>query len=167
MKALFIGRFQPFHIGHLKVIQDASKEFNFIIIGIGSSQYGNKLDNPFTAEERKKMIELSLKKNGINNFEIALITDIHNPPKWVDHVLSIISDFDVVLTNNSKTKRLFLEKGFTVKETKIYNKNEYSGKIIRNKLIKDKVWQNSVPDEVVLIINQIDGVNRVKNISNK
>ena len=61
MKALFIGRFQPFHIGHLKVILEASKKYKKIIIGIGSSQYCNTIDNPFTYEERKLMIDESLK----------------------------------------------------------------------------------------------------------
>ena len=164
MKVLFIGRFQPFHKGHLKVIQDASKEYQEIIIGIGSSQYGHKSVNPFSADERKKMIELSLKKIGIKNFKIILIPDIHNPPKWVDHVLSVISGFDVVLTNNSFTKSLFLEKGFNVKETKLYNKDNYSGKIIRERMIEDKGWENSVPEEVATIIKKINGEKRVRNL---
>ena len=103
MKALFIGRFQPFHKGHLKIIVNALKQYQEVIIGIGSSQYGNKSDNPFTANERKNMIINSLNKIGLKNFKIILIPDIHNPPKWVDHVLSIINDFDVVISNNSFT----------------------------------------------------------------
>lgn len=165
MKALFIGRFQPFHKGHLKVILDASKEYNEIIIGLGSSQYGHKSENPFTADERKDMIEITLEQNRVKNFKIILIPDIHNPPKWVDHVLSIIPDFDIVLTNNSFTKSLFLEKGYTVKETKLYNKNEYSGKVIRKKMIGDEIWENSVPKIVAEIIKQIDGVKRVKSLT--
>ena len=164
MKALFIGRFQPFHKGHLKVIQNSSKEYDEIIIGIGSSQYGHKSENPFTADERKNMIELTLKKNRVKNFKVILIPDIHNPPKWVDHVLSIVSDFNIVLTNNSFTKSLFLEKGHNVKETKLYNKNEYSGKVIRKKMNEDEVWENFVPKEVVEIIKEIDGVKRVKSL---
>ncbi|MHA1969657.1 MAG: nicotinamide-nucleotide adenylyltransferase, partial [Candidatus Hodarchaeales archaeon] len=111
MNALFIGRFQPFHIGHLKVLQNTSIKYDEIIIGIGSSQYSHNRNNPFTADERKIMVEMSLKKVGISNFKIILIPDIHNPPKWVDHVLSIFTDFDIVITNNKLTKSLFSEKG--------------------------------------------------------
>ena len=39
MKALFIGRFQPFHLGHLLLLQRLSTQYEEIIIGIGSSQY--------------------------------------------------------------------------------------------------------------------------------
>jgi len=36
--ALIIGRFQPFHLGHLLLIKEAAKEADIIVIGIGSSQ---------------------------------------------------------------------------------------------------------------------------------
>ena len=103
MKALFIGRFQPFHNGHLKVIKNSLKIYNEIIIGIGSSQYKDKPENPFSSEERSDMIKKTLVNQDINNYKIVRIPDIHNPPKWVEHVKSIISDFDVVITNNSFT----------------------------------------------------------------
>lgn len=164
MNALFIGRFQPFHKGHLKVIKNASREYNKIIIGIGSSQYGNTLENPFTAEERIKMIKKSLDNIGIKNYKIILIPDIHNPPKWVDHVLSIFSDFNVILSNNPLTKSLFSEKKYKVIETKLYNKNKYSGKEIRKKIINDEKWKNLVPKEVYNEIIEIKGIERLKNL---
>ena len=50
-------------------IKKESREYDKIIIGIGSSQYSNISDNPFTVNERKLMIDRSLKKAGINNFK--------------------------------------------------------------------------------------------------
>jgi len=47
-----------------------------------------------------------LKDENIKNYKIILIPDIHNQPKWVDHVLVINSDFDVVVTNNDFAKKL-------------------------------------------------------------
>lgn len=167
MKALLIGRFQPFHKGHLKIIQNLSKAFNEVIIGIGSSQYGHAIDNPFTAEERKLMIEKSLEKIAVKDHRIVLIPDIHNPPKWVEHVLSLISDFDIVISNNSLTKRLFSEKGYEVKETPLYNKEEYSGKVIRKRMIEGEQWDNLVPQEVCNIIRELDGVKRIEELSKK
>ncbi|MGF3554478.1 MAG: nicotinamide-nucleotide adenylyltransferase [Thermoplasmatota archaeon] len=165
MNALFIGRFQPFHKGHLKVIKNASKKYDKIIIGIGSSQYSNTLKNPFTEKEREMMIKRTLENTGIKNYEIILIPDINNPPKWVDHVLSIFSDFDIIITNNPVTKNLFSEKGFIVKETKLYKKNKYSGEEIRKKMINDEKWKHSVPKEVYDLIIEINAVDRIKNLS--
>ena len=115
MRALYIGRFQPFHNGHLKILQKLIKKYDEIIIGIGSSQYSNTLENPFTSEERKLMIIKSLEEIDINNYRIVEIPDIHNYPKWVSHVVSIITDFDVVISNNPLTKRLFSKRGYIVK----------------------------------------------------
>jgi nicotinamide-nucleotide adenylyltransferase len=164
MKALFIGRFQPFHKGHLKIIQEASKIYNEIIIGIGSSQYSNTNENPFTNEERKQMIENSLKKIGIKNYKVVNIPDIHNPPKWVDHVLTIISDFDVVLSNNDFTKQLFSNKGYAVKETPLYEKDKYSGKVIRKKIKNNETWEDLVPEEVYKSIKKSNGIERIRSL---
>jgi nicotinamide-nucleotide adenylyltransferase len=164
MKAIFIGRFQPFHRGHLRVIKFISKKYKEIIIGIGSSQYINTKENPFSAEERKEMIVKSLIEADIKNFNIVLIPDIHNPPKWVEHVLSINSEFDVVFTNNDFTKKLFSEKGFQVSQTPLFNEDVYSGKIIRERINNNENWKDLVPNSVVEIIKKIDGEQRVKNL---
>lgn len=164
MKALFIGRFQPFHKGHLKVIKDLSKKYDEVIIGIGSSQYRDTIDNPFSFEERKMMIERSLEKNSIKNYRIVSIPDIHNPPKWVDHVLSIVSDFDVVVSNNSFTKKLFEERNYKVEGTKMYRKDVYSGKEIRKRIKNDEKWKHLLPKPVIDLILEVDGVKRIKNL---
>ena len=165
MKALFIGRFQPFHNGHLKVVESLSKKYEEVIIGIGSSQYRDAFDNPFSSDERKLMIKKSLETLNIKNYRIILIPDIHNPPKWAEHVLSIISDFDVVISNNPFTRKLFAEKNYGVQQTQSYNEYEYSGKEIRKRISQNMDWQNLVPKSVFKMIVNVDGVNRIKKLS--
>lgn len=165
MKALVIGRFQPFHKGHLQIIQNASKKYNEVIIGIGSSQYDHTKHDPFTSDERKMMIERSLEQVDVKNYRIELIPDIHNYPRWVPYITSIISDFDVVLSNSSLTKRLFSEKGYIVKETSVYDRTKYSGKEIRRRMIKDEEWEDLVPEPVYKIIKEIQGVKRLKELA--
>ena len=165
MKALFVGRFQPFHKGHLRIIKEASEDFDEIIIGIGSSQYSNTFDNPFTDDERKEMIKAALKEIDVSNYRIVNIPDIHNPPRWVFHVLSIVSDFDVVISNNRLTLDLFKEKKYKVKQTPLYNKKMFSGKEIRRRIREDNPWKDTVPEKVKEIILKIDGVHRIKKLS--
>ena len=167
MNILLIGRFQPFHKGHLQLIQGVCAEYGEVIIGIGSSQYDNTLENPFTSDERKCMIEESLGKIGVKNYKMVLIPDIHNYPKWVDHVVSIIPDFDVILSNNSLSKRLFSKKGYVVKETPLYDRDRYSGKEIRRRIKNDESWMDLVPEPVCNIIKNIGGVDRLKKLSKK
>ena len=167
MKALYIGCFQPFHNGHLKILQKITKKYDEIIIGIGSSQYSNTFENPFTLEERKLMIIKSLEEIDINNYRIIELPDIHNFPKWVSHVISITSDFDVVISNNPLTKRLFSNRGYIVEETQLYNRDVYSGEEIRKKIINNGNWKEALPKAVYKIIESIDGVSRLRKLSNK
>ncbi len=165
MKALFIGRFQPFHKGHLRVVKNIFKKYDKIIIGIGSSQYKNTKDNPFSLTEREEMIKKTFEKENIKNFKIIKIPDIHNPPKWVDHVLNIYSDFDVICTNNSFTKKLFEDKNIKVFETPLFNKKKYSGNEIRRRIKNDEDWKKLVPEPVYDIIIKNNGVKRIKKFS--
>ena len=61
-KILFIGRFQPFHKGHLGTLEKIAKveDVGEIVIGIGSSDQSFTSYNPFTVEEREEMIRSSL-----------------------------------------------------------------------------------------------------------
>ena len=164
MKALFIGRFQPFHKGHLLVLQHACKEYGEVIIGIGSSQYSGTVENPFSVEEREEMICRSLHESGITNYRIVGIPDIHDLPRWVDHVLSLVSDFDIVLSNNPLTKELFLAKGYSVKGTPFFQRTVYSGEEIRRRIEQGEPWEHLVPRPVARCIHKADGIRRIKDL---
>ena len=69
-RGLFIGRFQPFHLGHLSDIKNAFKEVDELAIGIGSSNEKHTKENPFTVEERTEMIDSVLPNNGISNYTV-------------------------------------------------------------------------------------------------
>ena len=111
------------------------------------------------------MIEGSIKGTDVKNYRVVLIPDIHDYPKWVDYVVSIISDFDVVISNNTLTKRLFSEKGYVVKKTPLYDRGKCSGREIRRRIINDESWEKLVPGPVYNVIRNIDGVNRLKKLS--
>jgi nicotinamide-nucleotide adenylyltransferase len=165
MKALFIGRFQPFHKGHLLLLQRLSTQYDELIIGIGSSQYHDTSENPFSEQERSEMIRRSLADAHIRNYQIVSIPDIHDPPHWVDHVRCLVPDFDVAIANNPLTRKLFSEKGFVVKGTRYFERKQYSGKEIRRRITHDDIWGELVPEVVVKIIQKIHGVERIKKIS--
>ena len=53
---VFIGRFQPFHLGHKAVIDRALELSQRVIVLVGSASRPRSLRNPFTWQERAQMI---------------------------------------------------------------------------------------------------------------
>lgn len=164
MKGLLIGRFQPFHNGHLYVIEKIVKEVDKLIIGIGSSQYGLTKENPFTAEERKEMILRSLEDRGIKNYEIVMIPDVNDDAIWVSHVSSIVPEYDVVYSGNSLVKYLFGEAGREVRSFPFYKREECSGTEIRRRILTGEEWEHLVPKAVLDLMEKIGGMQRIKEL---
>jgi len=59
-RGLYVGRFQPFHLGHLSAVKSVLKDVEELVIVIGSAQYSHTTANPFTAGERLIMIRKAL-----------------------------------------------------------------------------------------------------------
>ncbi len=162
--ALVIGRFQPFHKGHVEVIKKVASECDKVIIGIGSAQYSNTLENPFTADERNQMISEVLSSENINNAIIVHVDDINNYSEWVKHVETVCPPFSIVYSNNPDTKKLFEEAGYETRKSPMYNRKEYSGEEVRKRIAEDKDWCSLVHPNVKKIIEDVDGVSRIKAI---
>jgi len=127
MTALFIGRFQPFHIGHLDALLQIQDKCDFIKIGIGSSKKNGTEKNPFDYKTRKKMIESLIPqlKSQIETFEIP---DIDNDEEWVKYVQQIVGDFDIVYSGNDHVIKLFSKENIFTKK-QIFNVNINATKI--------------------------------------
>jgi len=163
--ALFLGRFQPFHFGHLGVVKRISEECESLIIGIGSANKSHTRNNPFTFDERKMMIDLSLEREKISNCAVVAIDDINNYPKWVSHVLDSVPKFDVLYTGNPLVRKLFEDKGYKVEviekpEDSI--KRETSASKVRKMMKDDEKWEDLCPDGTREVIDVIKGAGRVK-----
>ena len=163
--ALIIGRFQPFHNGHLEVIRKVASECDRMIIGIGSAQYSHSRDNPFTAGERYSMISETLRDEGIGNVSIVPVEDINRYSVWVSHVVSMCPPFSVVYSNNSVTRRLFEEAGFELRDSPLYNRKEFSGTEVRRRMAEGGDWESLVPPAVARIVRDIDGISRIKELT--
>ncbi|MCX6651429.1 MAG: nicotinamide-nucleotide adenylyltransferase [Methanomassiliicoccales archaeon] len=164
MDCLLIGRFQPFHNGHLEVVRKISRECDELIIGIGSAQISHTLDNPFTAGERHLMISRALREEGIRDYFLVPIVDINQYGVWVSHVRSMVPPFERVYTNNPLTKRLFSEAGYDVVASPMFNREHYSGTEIRKRMMSGDDWRQFVPAAVADVIDSIDGVRRMRDL---
>jgi len=168
MRGFFIGRFQPYHLGHHEVIKDILNQVDELIIGIGSAQESHTLENPFTAGERILMVSKALDeidKELRKRVYIIPLEDIYRNALWVSHVCSMVPPFDVVFSNNPLVIRLFKEAGFEVRTTIMYNREFLQGKEIRKMMINGGEWEKYVPKAVADVIKEINGVERLKEIA--
>ncbi len=164
-RSLVIGRFQPFHNGHLEVIRKCSAESEGLVIGIGSAQYSHEPDNPFTAGERYLMIDEALKEAGVDDYCIVPIEDLNRYSVWVSHVVSMVPPFKRVYSNNHFTRRLFSEAGFELRDSPLYSRDMYSGTEVRRRMVNGEDWRSLVPPAVARVIDEMDGVSRLRDIS--
>jgi nicotinamide-nucleotide adenylyltransferase len=162
-QALFIGRFQPFHLGHLDAIKQILNEVKTVVIAIGSAQYSNTKDNPLSYQERKKIITKVLWAENIKNFVIYPVTDIDNDEKWVDHVENIVGKFDVVYTGNAWTKRLFEAAGVRVRRQKFVV--PISGTVERSMISNDDLrWRNYLHPEAITLLERVEAIQRISDL---
>ncbi len=86
---VFIGRFQPFHIGHLHVFSEALKTVSRLIVLVGSAGGARTLRNPFTFDERVAMMRAALPQNLSERIDFQPLPDYtYNDSAWVTGVIS-------------------------------------------------------------------------------
>lgn len=161
--ALFIGRFQPFHLGHLDAIRQILKKHRRILIGIGSAEESFTRENPFTARERFQMIEAALKEAGVSKerYDIIPLRDIKQNRKWVKHIESLTPPFYCVYTGSALVKKLFKKAGYGVQTQKFNLK--ISATEVRKAMLRKHPWQSFVPRAVAKLLTIWRAEARIQN----
>jgi len=165
-KALFVGRFQPFHLGHLKAIEEILRKNEKVYIIIGSAQQNNTKENPFSVEERVGMIRKALEAKGITDFEISSVEDLHDDRLWTAAIKKAF-EFDVVYSQNPWTLECFEKNGVKVKRHGLYNERKYHGENIRRRISGGGGWKELVPLEVFEYVKKIGGDERIEKLFDK
>lgn len=161
---LLIGRFQPFHNGHLHAVKFALEKVDMLWIAIGSAQKSHEKKDPFTAGERLAMIKAALDASKINpkRWLAVPVNDANVHSLWVSQVDMLIPKYDVVFTNDPFSAMLFKEHGKKVMKIPFFKRKIHEGIEIRRRIASDENWNALVPKPVVKIIKEVDGVNRIK-----
>jgi nicotinamide-nucleotide adenylyltransferase len=168
-RGLLVGRFQPFHTGHLHAVRYALEKVEELCILVGSADKSHQLDNPFTAGERVYMIKAALEEAGIDCKRVLIIPlpDSSAHSLWVASVKAAVLKFDVIFSNDPLTRRLFQEEGFTVLDIPFYERSTFSATEVRRRMLKGEPWEELVPKVVAKIICELGGVDRLRQLSQR
>ena len=177
-RALYIGKFQPFHIGHLGVVKYITDQpdVDEIIIDIGSAQWSSEkpnperipLQNPFSVEPRIEMISNTLKKEIKKPFHIIPTDDvlpIRDPNTikvWRDNIIKDAPSFDVFYCNRGGGADVFKEVG---KEIRPFPREYmFSATAVREKIARGEDWERFVPVPVAEYIKSKGSADIVKKL---
>lgn len=162
-RGLYVGRFQPFHLGHLETIRTirADEPQEELIVGIGSAQDSYQWTNPFTAGERIEMIGRALEEGRIGGCLLVPILDIHRHAEWVSYLEGLLPVFDHIYTNNPLTRLLFEQGGYTVVDTPLVQRERFEGARIRARLAAGEDVSADLPPAVGRYLGQLNAPARL------
>ena len=163
IRGFYIGRFQPYHEGHHRMVERITEDVDELVLGVGSADGSHTTHDPFTAGERIMMITKALAGFDLVTYVVP-IEDIDRNSVWVSHVTSMCPRFDVAYSNNPLVIQLFEEAGVPVRQSPMFHREVLEGTQIRERMIAGENWQELVPNVVAETIEGIDGVSRLQHL---
>ncbi len=150
---VFIGRFQPVHTGHLKVIHQALSQSDRLIILVGSANRARDIRNPFSYTERVEMINLCLTDaERARVFFCPLDDYMYQDSAWVENVQRTVDEVvdqvnwafksavSIALIGHAKDATGFFLKLFPQwNSIPVKDPDDISATHIRHKIFTDKI----------------------------
>lgn len=154
MKVGFVGRFQPFHKGHMKAVEELRNEHEVILVlGITGER---SRENPLNFEERKEII-----RSCLPDIDIVGLEDTENDEDWTQEMISK-TEIEAVATRNEDTAEVIGEfSDLEVIRHSNHRESVYSGTEVRRRIRSGEEWRYLVPEcakEVIAdVLEQIKG----------
>ena len=154
-KGMFIGRFQPFHLGHLEALKFALELCDELVIGIGSSNTNGTEDNPLDKETRVEIIRAALKDAGIDHRTLNFfhIPDFKSDDAWYEYIKASNISIDAVFSANEWVLGIFRNKNVAVVTPPLYRKDELSGVNVRECIRSGQPWEHLLTENAAGIVD--------------
>jgi len=163
VRGLFVGRFQPFHAGHLAAFRwiRARAPDDELIVAVGSAEQSYTVENPFTAGERVEMILRALDAAKIDRVLPIPVADIHRHALWVGYLEGLLPPFDRIYTTNPLTQLLFERARYSVERPPLVDRPRLEGRKIRALLAAGRPLGDRVPPAVGAYLATIGAAGRL------
>lgn len=152
MNPIFPGRLQPFHTGHLMVIQGMMKMHGNAHVVICEPRIKGE-DDLFSVDERREMIGNALMEAELMDADITVLNDDLSDEAWVRHLLDVCGNpaEPVVFTGNDAVAAVCQAHGLAVKKVALVPGHD-SAEIRAWIKAKNDAWEKKVPAGVPEVI---------------
>lgn len=106
MTAVFLGRFQPFHIGHRSIVEKILETYPSLILIVGSSETSGTEENPWTYPERLAIITENLPEVLLSRITLYPLPDVPDDDVWCENLQAIIAHNSILFTGNEWVRDL-------------------------------------------------------------
>lgn len=143
---LIVGRFQPFHKGHLFMLKEALKLADKLVIALGSSNVSNEA-NPLSFEKREQMFREILSNEGLEEKVINIVPspDFESDDEWLEALMKNVGPFDVAISNNDWTIDVLSGAGYPVERVPFFEREKYQATFVRELIKAGEKWEDRVP----------------------
>ena len=161
-----MGRFQPFHLGHMALVTQAMAECDDIIIAVTSTQYNYLEKDPFTAGERIEMIRNALNESGIDpgRYMILGLENQRNVATWPAYIRAALPPFQRIYSGNPYVAMLLRDYGTDVAEPDMVDRERFNASVLRRMMADGGDWRERVPPAVARFVESVGGEERVRTI---
>ena len=113
---VFIGRFQPFHLGHKSIVDRALQQADSVLLFVGSANVSRSVKNPFTYEERCDMITACYPdETSADRLRIRPLNDVlYNDTAWIASVQASVMAEALAAANGDASVHLHGLKDFRI-----------------------------------------------------
>lgn len=112
--AVFLWRFQPFHIGHMSIVDKIfQNDFERLLLIIGSSDKSWTDENPWTLQEREEIIRASIPLELQEKIDILWLDDVPDDDVWCENLKQLFSEEVILFTGNEWVRDICERQGIT------------------------------------------------------
>ena len=161
-----MGRYQPFHLGHMALVEQAMAECHDIIIAVTSAQYNYLEKDPFTAGERIEMIRNSMRESGADpgRYMILGLENQHNVATWPAYLKAALPPFQRVYSGNPYVAALLRDYKIEAVQPEMLDRERFNATALRRMMATGGDWRSLVPPAVVRFVESVGGESRIRTI---
>ncbi|HET6399430.1 MAG TPA: hypothetical protein VFH47_07750, partial [Candidatus Thermoplasmatota archaeon] len=146
---------------HELLLQEARAAADRVTVAVGSTTEPLSLRNPWSFEERRAMVYAVLPEA-----RVIGVPDLHDPPRWVPHLLRLTGSFDVAFGNDQGTTGLLELAGFAVRRPGLHDRAHYEATRIREQMRGgDPAWREAVPAPVAALLESWRSAERLRGLA--